>query len=159
MMETTEGPMEPLVVESLAESFECMMVETTDGFDKRIEDELDAVYPQAGEDLTDFQEKCRVSESKVLLCPRCNIVFDQKAAERSEADKKNAQKEENPVIPRFMFNKCGAPRRNEEYRRQFQHPRPKTFLPPSDIPQEKWVESVNQKGCKRPKWRVLDLEK
>ena len=41
-----------------ADSFECMMVETTDGSDKKDEAKLEAVYPQAGEDLTDFQEKC-----------------------------------------------------------------------------------------------------
>lgn len=86
-------------------------------------------------------------------------MFEENAAERLEADMKKTSKEEKPIIPIFMFNKHGTPRQNEEYRRQFQHLRPKTFLSPSDIPHEKWVESMNQKGGKRPKWRVLDLEK
>lgn len=125
-----------------------MMVETTYGFDKKTEDELEVVYPRAVEDLTNFQEKYRVSGLKAALCPRCNIVFDEKATEKYEAAKKKALKEEKPNIPRFMFDKSGAPHRNEKYIRQFQQPRPKTFLPPSDIPQEKWVELVNQKGRK-----------
>lgn len=60
--------------------------------------------------MSDFQEKCRVSESKAVLCPRCNVVFDEKAAENFEADKKKAQKEDKPIIPRFVFDKLGAPR-------------------------------------------------
>lgn len=46
MVETTYGLMESLDVESLAESFEVLMVETTNGVDKRTEDELELVYPQ-----------------------------------------------------------------------------------------------------------------
>lgn len=53
MVETNDSLNESLV----AESFECMMVENIDGFDKKTEDELEVVYPQAGKDLTDFQEK------------------------------------------------------------------------------------------------------
>ena len=55
---------------------------------------------------------------KAVLCPRCNDVFDEKVAEKYEADKKKALEEEKPNIPRFVFDKSGAPRRNEEYRRQ-----------------------------------------
>lgn len=71
-----------------------------------------------------------MSGSKEVLCPRCNDVLDEKAAEKFEANKKKALKEEKPNIPRFVFDKCGAPRQNEDYIRQFQKPRPKTFLPP-----------------------------
>lgn len=34
----------------------------------------------------------------------------------------------------------------------------KTFIPPTDVPQEKWIESVSHKGGKKPKWRVLEKE-
>lgn len=70
MVETSDGLSESLV----AKSFECMMVETTDGFDKNTKEELKVFYPQAREDLPDFQEKCIVSGSKAVLCPRCNVV-------------------------------------------------------------------------------------
>lgn len=139
MVEASNGLNESLV----AESFECMMVETTDGFDKKTEDELEVVYPQDGEYLSNFQEKYKVSDSKAVLCPRCNDVFDEKVFEKYEDGKKNALKKENPNILRFVFHKRGEPRRNEEYIRKFQYPRPKTFLPLLDIPQEKWVKPVN----------------
>lgn len=35
---------------------------------------------------------------------------------------------------------------------------PKTFIPPIDVTKEKWIESVNQKGGIKPKWRVLEKE-
>lgn len=53
-VETTDGLMESLDAKSLDEYFEVLMVKTTDGFDKRVEDELELVFPQVGEDLTDF---------------------------------------------------------------------------------------------------------
>lgn len=102
----------------LAESFEVMMVETTDGFDKKAENGLESAYPQPGENLADFQEKCRVSMSKALLCPICSVVFDEKAAKRLDSRKK-ALKDEKHVVPRFVFDKRGAPGRNKEYMRQF----------------------------------------
>lgn len=91
------------------------------------------------------------------LCPKCSRVFNEKIAEKLEADNK-ALKEEKLVVPRFMFDKHGEPRQNEEYKRLFQRPLPNTFIPPTDIPQEKWIEFVNQKGNKKPKWRVLEKE-
>lgn len=86
-------------------------------------------------------------------------MFDEKAVERLDFGKKKASKEEKLVVPRFVFDKHGAPCRNEEYRSKFSQPRPRNFLPPLDVSHDKWVELVNQKGGKRPKWRVLDLEK
>lgn len=157
MVETTEGLVEASDVASLAESFEVLMVETTEGFGSKAKNQPESAYPQPGESLSDFQEKCRVNGSKALLCPKCSAVFDGKIAERLEADNK-ALKEEKPIVPRFMFDKRGAPQRNEEYKRQFQRPRPKTFIPPTDVPQEKWIESVSQKGGKKSKGRVLDKE-
>lgn len=69
-------------------------------------------------------------------------MFDEKTAERLEVDNK-VVKEEKPAVPRFLFDRNGEPRRNEDYRRQFQRSRPKTFIPPTDVPQEK-VDKVHQ---------------
>lgn len=83
------------------------------------------------------------------MCPRCNAVFDRKAAEQYEEAKKKA-------VPRFLFDSKGNPRRNSEYQSNSQSSRPRTFIPPSDTPPEKWVEEVSQKGSKRPKWKVME---
>lgn len=54
MIEATEG-----FEEITAETFECLMVETTKGPDNT--KKLEEIYPQAGESLEDFQEKCKVA--------------------------------------------------------------------------------------------------
>ena len=69
---------------------------------------MESAYPQPGESLADFQEKCRVNGSKVLLCPKCSAVLDEKVAERLESGNK-ALEEEKPVVPIFVFEKCVAP--------------------------------------------------
>lgn len=55
MVETTDGLMESSGIVCLAESFEVLMVETIDGFDKKAENGLETAYPQPGESLSDFQ--------------------------------------------------------------------------------------------------------
>lgn len=47
---------------------------------------------------------------EAVLCPKCNVVFNEKVAEKYEVDKKKAPEEEKPNIPRFVFDKIGAPR-------------------------------------------------
>lgn len=85
---------------------------------------------------------------------RCST---RKPHKKLEADNK-AVKDEKPVVPRFVLDRHGAPRQNEDYRRQIKCSRPKTFIPPTDVSWEKCIESVNQKEGKKPKWRVLEKE-
>lgn len=153
---------DPLKVEEefYSEINDCMMIEATEGLEEEITAEtfegpdntkkLEEIYPQAGESLEDFQEKCKVTGSEAALCPRCNAVFDKKAAERYEEAKKK-------TAPRFLFDSKGNPRRNSEHQSNIQSSRPRTFIPPSDTPPEKWVEEVSQKGSKRPKWKIMEM--
>lgn len=97
MVETTDGLVESSDVVSLAESFEVLMIETTDGFDNKDENGLESTYPQPGECLSDFQEKCKVSGSKVLICPKCSTIFNEKTAARLESGNK-ALKKEKPIV-------------------------------------------------------------
>lgn len=55
MVMTTNGLVESSDVVSLAESFEVLMVETTNSFNKKDESGLLSAYPQPGENLEDFQ--------------------------------------------------------------------------------------------------------
>lgn len=98
MVKTTDGNVESSDVVSLAESFEVLMIETTDGFDNKAEYGLESAYPQPGESLSDFQEKCRVSGSRALLYPKCNEMFDAKTAERLEYGNRALQ-EEKHIVP------------------------------------------------------------
>lgn len=116
IVETADGLIEVSKATSLAESFKVMMVETTEGFRNEDVRRPESSYPHPGESLSYFQEKCKGNGSKALLCPKCNTVFDEKIAERLEADNK-VVKEEKPDVPRFVFDRHGTPQRNEDYRR------------------------------------------
>lgn len=74
------------------EQFEILMVKDTEGFDMEVEKgekisavvnvEMHMVYPQADEGLTDFLERCKLSDSKTMLFPRCSIVFDEEETKK-----------------------------------------------------------------------------
>lgn len=97
MVETTDGLIEVLKETSLDDSFEVMMVETTKGFGVKDERRPESAYPRLGESLSKFQEKCKEKGTKAPLCPKCSVVFDEKTAERLEADNKD-EKEEKPNV-------------------------------------------------------------
>src|ERR1044072_7096500 len=77
---------------NLVERVDIMMVEIEEEVKSKIlevteqeyEEKTQAVYPQAGEYLVDFLHRCKIEDSKVMLCPRCNAVFDKKAAKSLE---------------------------------------------------------------------------
>lgn len=54
MVKTTDGLVESSDMASLAESFDVLMVETTNGFDNKAENGSESAYPQPGESLLDF---------------------------------------------------------------------------------------------------------
>jgi len=37
---------------------------------------MEVAYPKAEEDLIDFLNRCKISNTNPMLCPRCNAVFD-----------------------------------------------------------------------------------
>jgi len=41
-------------------------------------------YPRAEEDLIDFLNKCKISNTNAMLCPRCIAIFDKDAAKSVE---------------------------------------------------------------------------
>ena len=77
-----------------AESVEILMVEATDDFDMDVKKadhisavadvEMQLVYPQAEEGPVDFLERCKLSDSKTMLCPRCSTFFEEEAAKKLE---------------------------------------------------------------------------
>lgn len=97
MVETIDGLIEVSKAVLLAESFEVMMVETTEGFGNKAERRSESAYPHPGESLSHFHKKCKENGSKTLLCIKCSAVFDEKTAERLEADNK-VVKWEKPVV-------------------------------------------------------------
>ena len=47
-------------------------------------EKMRVAYPRAEEDLIDFLNRCKISNSNVMLCPRCSAVFDKEAAKSVE---------------------------------------------------------------------------
>jgi len=75
----TDGP--KVDVEMVIEGHRCDdTVITEDQYEEKIQ----VVFPKAKEDLIDFLNKCKISGSLVMLCPRCSVVFDKKAAKNVE---------------------------------------------------------------------------
>lgn len=48
------------------------------------EDQTTEAYPKVEEKLVDFLNQCKLKDLEVMLCPRCNSVFDKEAAKKKE---------------------------------------------------------------------------
>jgi len=46
----------------------------------QFEEKMRVAYPRAEEDLINFLNRCKISNTNVMLCPRCSAVFDKEAA-------------------------------------------------------------------------------
>jgi hypothetical protein len=75
----TDGP--KVDVEMVTEGHRCAdTVITEDQYEEKIQ----VVFPKAEEDLIDFVNKCKISGSLVMLCPRCSTTFNKKDAKNFE---------------------------------------------------------------------------
>jgi len=50
----------------------------------QIAEKMKTTYPEAEEDLIDFLNRCKISNTHAMLCPRCSAVFDKEAAKSVE---------------------------------------------------------------------------
>jgi len=71
---------------------------------------MEVAYPKAEEDLIDFLNRCKISNTHAMLCPRCSAVFDKEAAKSVEGflphTKRKSGRLENR--PKYGFNKRDA---------------------------------------------------
>jgi len=74
-------------------------------------EKMKVAYLKAEEDLIDFLKRCKIANTKTMLCPRCSVVFDKKAVKSVEGfrpqEKRKAKWTDNR--PKFGFNKRGIP--------------------------------------------------
>ena len=47
-------------------------------------EKMEVAYPKAEEDLIDFLNRCKISNTNAMLCSRCSAVFDNEAAKSVE---------------------------------------------------------------------------
>ena len=56
---------------------------------------MKVVFPKPEEELVDFLNRCKLSNSRSLLFPKCNMVYDENDAKKIEALKKKHPQEKN----------------------------------------------------------------
>ncbi|KAJ1392943.1 Pro-Pol polyprotein [Sesbania bispinosa] len=84
-----------------------------DGLIEQFEKEVSRIYPKHGETLIDFLTREKKNSQEVMLCPRCNAVFDKSAAEafKETQNKKLYNKRVlNSVGPKKNFRGSSMPR-------------------------------------------------
>jgi len=47
-------------------------------------EKMEVAYPKAEEDLIDFLNRCKISNTNAMLYPRCSAVFDKEAAKSAK---------------------------------------------------------------------------
>lgn len=57
------------------------------------QNQIEIVYPKAGEGLVKFLHRCKAEDSKVMMCPWCSVVFDKKVAKKVEIGQREKKKE------------------------------------------------------------------
>ncbi|KAK2450068.1 hypothetical protein QL285_009207 [Trifolium repens] len=75
----------PKVDATYVEIYDCNMVDMVDPApinvipEEEYEKMVQKIYPDEGEDLIDFLNRCKMSDSEVMMCPRCSAVCDKEA--------------------------------------------------------------------------------
>jgi hypothetical protein len=92
------------------------------------------VYPRAEEELIDFLQRCKISNTEVMLCPRCSAVFDKKATDGLNKFVPFTEKRNWPK-PRPVVRQNVGVRKPIHQRLGNQ----RTFIPPNKTPVNQWV--------------------
>jgi hypothetical protein len=100
-------------------------------------------YPKDEEDLVDFLNRCKISNTNAMLCPRCSAVFDKEAAKSVEGFRPQAKRKGGWVDnrPKFGFNKRGIPYKMKTLEQNPCKNHRKTFNPSAKAPTDTWVFS------------------
>jgi len=155
MMEAIVDVVEGLFVEAEVDVAECKMVDITKD-EERVEEttterqfneKLKIVSPTAEEELIDFLNRCKLKNSKVMLCPRCSAVFDKEATKGLEGSiptPKKRGKWSGDHRPKFSFTKRYIPFINNSSTTNYVNKgyQGKAFVP--YVPNQKWVQSTHK---------------
>lgn len=97
----------------------------------QLAEKMKVAYPQTEENMIDFLNRCKISNTKTMLCPRCSVVFDKEAAKSVEGfrpqTKPNRKGDKNRS--KFDFNKRGVPYKMKDPENDSRKAQGKTFRP------------------------------
>lgn len=84
--------------EHYAEPIKTLIMESADGSNMDVDkgeqfsiiadSDFQEVYPQYEEGLINFLKRCKLNESKTMLCPCCSAVFDEEAVKELESSRR-----------------------------------------------------------------------
>ena len=144
---------------------ECQMVDITKdaeyveetALEPQFDEKLKTSYPTAEEELIYFLNRCKLKNSEVMLCPRCNAMFDKEATKGLKASipkPKKRGKWSADHRPKFSFTKSYIPFINNSSTTNHvnQSGQEKTLVPYA--PNQKWVQPTN-KNVKHGKNNVV----
>jgi len=105
-MVATDGP--KVDDEMVTEGHKCADTVTTED---QYEEKIQVVFPKAEEDLIHFLDRCKISGSPVMLCPRCSVVFDKGDAKNVEGFRPQSKRKGKWAHkrPKFSFDKANVP--------------------------------------------------
>jgi hypothetical protein len=105
------------------------------------EEKIQVVFPKAEGDLINFLNRCKISGSPVMLCPRCSVVFDKKDAKNVEGFRPQLKRKGKwaDKRPKFSFEKANIPLKDTSPTANQKKGPMKTFSPPSKYPNNQWV--------------------
>ena len=140
-------------------------------------EKMKVAYPMAQEDLIDFLSRCRLKNSKVMICPICSYVFDKEATKGLESfipkSKKRGKWSADHRL-KFSFTSSYIPFMSNSSTTNYvnKNGQDKTFVHHAKAPVQKWVHSThknvqyaysnNYKGknpMKRTRWRSYQRSK
>lgn len=103
---------------SYGEPMAINMVEITEDFNmtefENSENHIEVVFPKHDERLVKFLHRCKAEDLEVMLCPRCNAVFDKKAIKKDKsAQQEKKQDNWRKNMSQFYFDKRGIPQKKE----------------------------------------------
>jgi len=114
----------------------------------QLAEKMAVAYPKAEDDLIDFLNKCKISNTNAMLCPRCSAVFDKEAAKSVKGFHPRPKWKGGWTDNRrkFGFNKRGVPYRMEPAEKDANKNQRKTLNPPAKCPTDTWVFSGDKKS-------------
>jgi len=111
-------------------------------------EKMKIAYARAEEHLIDFLKRCKISNTKSMLCPRCGAIFDKEAAKSMKGFRPQSNRKGKWVDnrPKFGFNKRGIPYKMTSTKGKLNRNEKKTFNPPAKSPTDTWVFSGGKKS-------------
>jgi len=102
---------------------------------------MEVAYPKAEEDLIDFLNRCKISNTNAMLFPRCSAVFDKEVAKSIEGFLPHIERKSIWVEnrPKYGFNKRGVPFKMKPSDQSSGRTHRGTFNPPPKSQIDTWV--------------------